>query len=926
MDLVERDVPLQAFDRLLATARLGSGHVLLVSGEAGIGKTTLLKAFAERRGDAASWWGACDSLETPHPLAPLHDIARGADVAFAPLLQPGHARAELFEAVLTTLQRSRHPVVAVFEDVHWADDATLDLLKFLGRRIDRAPCLLVLSWRDDEVSAAHPLRRLLGELPASLVTRLTLEPLSAPAVDRLALAAMRSATGLHALTRGNPLFVSELLRHGAEGVPHGVQDLVLARFARLGLAAQAVVRLASTVPTRIEAALVEALLAPPPAVVEECLNSGLLSAADGAYFFRHELARVAVEASLSPPAARALHADVLGALARPGQGAVSLARRVHHAVRAGDARAVAALAPEAARQARQRGAHLEAAAHFRTALAHGEPGPDTGDWLAACAHECRLTNQLDAAVAAHQQLSAWHREHPDDRREATNLSQLALVQVLALRNAEADAASRRAIALLAPLPPGPELARAWRVEAQLRMLNRDCEAAVAWAGKAIALAERLGEREILAEAVGTLGTATLFIDYDAGCAHLARALELALADGLHGLAANTYSNLGSGSGEVWRLRQARAHLKTAIAFAQQHEIDFYRQYAVAWLALCELHLGQWDDAREHALDIVAQAAPSTSRVMALAALGRLQARRGEPEAAQTLDEALALALASGTLQRVAPVRCARAEAAWLRGDLPAVAAEATAALAQAERHAHPWFAGELAGWLRRAGVATPLPAACAEPHALLLRGDWRRAADAWAALGCPFEQALALAEGDDAARLRGARAAGGPGRPGRRRPPAQVAARRRRARHSARRARVDAGQPAPAHRARARGAGAAVRRPAQLRDRRAPVPLGAHRRPPRRGRVRQAGRGLARRGHRRPPRAPASLPRIGSRGAQSGQDRRRAAAGVALTLVPRSTPAANPTQESAMPRFIVERTLSRRPAHPRRQRRAPTCA
>ncbi|MFL6696247.1 MAG: ATP-binding protein [Vitreoscilla sp.] len=754
MELVERDAALQAFDRQLGATRLGGGHVLLVCGEAGIGKTTLLKAFAERRGDALLWWGACDSLGTPHPLAPLHDIARAADVAFRPLLQPGHARADLFEAVLTTLQQGRVPTLAVFEDVHWADDATLDLLKFLGRRIDRVPCLLVLSWRDDEVSAAHPLRRLLGELPSSLVTRLALQPLSADAVARLATAAMRSAGGLHALTRGNPLFVSELLRHGTEGVPHGVQDLVLARFARLGAAAQAVVRLASTVPTRIESRLVDALLAPSAAVIDECLNCGLLNAADGSYFFRHELVRVAVEASLSPPLARALHADVLRVLAQPGQAAVSLARRVHHAVRAGDARAVAALAPEAAAQALQRGAHGEAAAHYRTALAHGEPGEDVGDWLAAYARECRLTNQLDEAIAAHGRLSAWHQSRPDPRREAVNLSGLALAQVLALRNAEADAASQRAIAMLQTLPPGPELARAYRVQAQLRMLNRDCEAAVDWAGKAIALAQQFGEREILAEAVGTLGTATLFIDYETGCAHLARALELALADGLHGLAANTHSNLGSGSGEVWRLREAEQHLKAAIAFSQQHEIDFYRHYSVAWLALCELHLGQWDDAREHALDIVQQAAPpNTSRVMALAALGRLQARCGEPEAAATLDDALTLALASGTLQRVAPVRCARAEAAWLRGDMAGVVVEARSALAMAEAHRHPWFAGELAQWLRRAGAPVELPACCAEPHALLMRGQWREAAQAWAAIGAPFEQALALAEGDDVARF-----------------------------------------------------------------------------------------------------------------------------------------------------------------------------
>ena len=754
MALLEREAALATFDRLLDATRAGGGHVLLVSGEAGIGKTTLLKALAARAGDAALWWGACDGLETPHPLAPLHDIARRADVGFRARLQPGQAREALFEAVLADLARGPRPVVAVFEDVHWADDATLDLLKFLGRRIDRVPCLLVLSWRDDEVSATHPLRRLLGELPPSLVTRLAPAPLSEAAVGQLARAAMRPAAGLHALTRGNPLFVSEVLRHGAEGVPQGVQDLVLARLSRLGAAAQAVVRLASTVPTRIEAALVEALLQPPAGVIEECLNSGLLNAAGDAYFFRHELARVAIEDALSPPAARALHADVLRALAQPGQAAVPLARRVHHAVRAGDGRAVATLAPAAARQALQGGARREAVAHYAQAIAQGQAGDDLADWLAAYARECRLTGQLEAAIDAHGRLSDWHRAHPDPRAEAANLSSLALAQVQLLRNAEADAASRRAIDLLEPLPPGPELARAWRVEAQLRMLHRECEAAVGWARRSLALAERLGEREIRAEALGTLGTALLFLDYDAGCEQMAQALALARADGLHGLVATTLGNLGSASGEVWRLREAREHLKATIVFAQQHELDFFRVYSTAWLALCELHLGRWDDARELALDVLQQGDSATiSRVTALVALGRLQARRGETEAARTLDEALALALPSGTLQRLAPVRCARAEAAWLRGDLAATATEARAALAQAEDRRHPWFAGELAQWLRRAGAPVPVPAACAEPHALLLRGHWREAAATWAAIGSPYEQALALSEGDDAARV-----------------------------------------------------------------------------------------------------------------------------------------------------------------------------
>jgi len=321
-------------------------------------------------------------------------------------------------------------------------------------------------------------------------------------------------------------------------------------------------------------------------------------------------------------------------------------------------------------------------------------------------------------------------------------------------NTEADAASRRAIELLETLPASVQLASAYRVEAQLRMLNRDCEASVAWGTKAIRLAEQFGHREILAAAFGTLGTATMFIDYDAGCAHLRRALDLALADGLHYIAANTYSNLGSGSGEVFRLRDAHRYLEHAISFAHQHEIDFYRNYAMAWLALCEMYLGRWDDAGEHAVDIVEQTTHrTTSRVMALVALGRLRARRGDPGVAEALNEALELALASDTLQRIAPVRAARAEAAYLRGDLRAVANEAQAALALATSHRHPWFAGELAYWMQQAGTldATPMP--CAEPFALQISGRWREAATAWADLGCPYEQARALGEGDADAQL-----------------------------------------------------------------------------------------------------------------------------------------------------------------------------
>ena len=759
MDLVERDSLLQQLQTLLGAVARGSGHTVFVAGEAGIGKTSLLKALAARRGDAQLWWGACDALQTPQPLAPLLDIARSAEVGFRSWLAPDAPRGTLFDAVLTELQRSRQPVLLVIEDVHWADDATLDLIKFLGRRIDRAPVLLLASYRDDELSPSHALRRLLGELPASLISRIDVQRLTPPAVELLAQRALRSPSGIHALTHGNPFFVTELLRGGVDAVPRSVQDLVLARYARLSAGAQAIVRLASVVPARTETWLVERLLGTDVDALEQCLNSGLLTPHGAALGFRHELARVAVESSLAEPVAQSLHAAVLHALEHEPAQVVSMARRVHHATRAGDHAAVLRIAPVAAQQAQARSAHREAAAHWRTALDHAQ-GHLVADshrvtWLDAYARECQSIDQLDEAIGARLQLDALHARAGRTLQQADNLSQLALVYVLALRNHDADAASQRAIALLEALPPSAALAGAYRVEAQLRMLNRDYDAAIAWGDKAIALAESLGQRDVLAAATSAKGAATLFLDYDAGCALLRHALDIALADGLHFIAANIHCNLGSGSGEVFHLREAEARLQQAIAFSERYEIDFYRHYCVAWLALTEMYLGRWDDALELARDSVLQATHrSTGRVMALVALGRLRARRGDADAAEVLDEALELALASGTLQRVAPARAARAEAAYLRGNLAACLDEARAAWPLALAHRHAWFAGELAFWLQRAGATVEVDRALlAAPYALQLDGRWREAAAAWAAIGCPYEQARALAEGDGAAQL-----------------------------------------------------------------------------------------------------------------------------------------------------------------------------
>ena len=227
MKLLERDALLRGLEERLRSVAGGHGHVALVSGEAGIGKTSLVAELAARAaGEARTWWGACDALETPHPLAPLQDIARGGEAGFAALLASGE-RSRLFEAVLSELQAGPRPTLFVVEDAHWADEATPDLLKFVGRRIGQSRCLLVVTFRDDELETAHPLRGLSAQLPAERVSRLELPRLSPEAVATLARGAFRAAEGIHEITRGNPIFVSELLRNEAIDVPRGVQDQVL---------------------------------------------------------------------------------------------------------------------------------------------------------------------------------------------------------------------------------------------------------------------------------------------------------------------------------------------------------------------------------------------------------------------------------------------------------------------------------------------------------------------------------------------------------------------------------------------------------------------------------------------------------------------------------------------------------------------------
>lgn len=756
-DLLERDEALATLDTSARAAAEGHGRTVLVSGEAGIGKTTLLERFGAGLASGRLLWGGCESLATPRPLGPLHDVAAQAGARLRSLVATAHDRAALFDAVLDELAAAPSPTVLVFEDMHWADDATLDLVKFVGRRVHRLPALLVLSYRDDVASLAT-LRSLLGELPSAHLVRIALSRLSREAVEGLAASSLHNdGAGVFAATSGNPFFVTEVLCQGGahRGVPATVRDAVLGRVAQLAPRPREVLQLAAIAPRQIELALVTDVLGPATDDIEACLFGGLLLAEGQTLRYRHELARTAVEESIQPPRAIELHGRVLAALSARPAGTVPLAQLVHHAQRAGDVDAVLRWAPQAAHEAGLRGARREAVANARAALAHADRLDDEARAILLddfATHSFEL-NDMAAAIPAREAAIELFGRTGQVARQSEALAAHAVALVRALRNVDADAASRRAVALAEGLPPGRALARAWATASYLRMLNRDYEDAVAWGEKAIALAGQLDDTVTLAGAYNSVGAALMFVDYERGCAHVLKSMEIARQLGDGGAAvADAYVMIATASGEVHAFAVAERYLEEGIAFASARDLDRLAGYMQGWQALCDLHRGRWALAGERANAAAArEASGTTNRIVALVALARLRTRRGDPGVAEVLDEALELAVRTATLQRLAPVSAARAEAAWIDGRDDDVFAEADRACGLAEQKRHPWFLGELAFWQWRVGRRTVPPVGCAEPYRLQMTGRWQDASAGWAALGCPYEQARALADGDEAA-------------------------------------------------------------------------------------------------------------------------------------------------------------------------------
>jgi DNA-binding CsgD family transcriptional regulator len=761
MILLEREPHLLQLDVHLQQAAAGHGRLLFIGGEAGVGKTSLVNAFCQRAGGVAQvMWKSCDALSTPGPLGSLGDLAPVLGLQVDRDVSGQDGRDRMFRAALAALADLPETSVMIGEDAHWADGATLDLVRFLARRVGDLRHLCIITYRDDELGPTHPLRRMLGDLAtAPTVHRLQVPPLSPEAVQVLATGSGRDPLALHRLTAGNPFFLTEVLATDGEAVPASVEDAILARAARLSPEARAFLDVAAVIASTIYPDLMLAVAGPVLDQADECIARGLLRATHDGLAFRHELTRRAIISAIAPPRRRLLHARVLAALRSAPAPERDLALLAHHAEEAGDREAVLEFAAAAAEQAARLHAHREAAAQYARALrfAGHLPSAERAYLFEGRAHACYLSDQGEEAIAARlAALDIW-RGLGDQRKEGENLRWLSRCYWVQGQGAEAEAAANAALEVLEPLPPGPELAMAYSTLAQLRMLANDLDGALRWSQQAIALAEQLGETETLVHALVNSGTARQRAGDASGEQDLRRGFDLASQHGFLEHASRALTNLAWGALRNMRLDEANERLTTAIAFAAEHDLESYRRYGEATRAIVHIRQGDWDAAETAAGDVLRQPelSPNT-RLMALTVLGQLRARRGNSEAMEMLDEALPLAERTGELMRLAPVRAARAEAALLSGDRERARDEARAVHDLACARGNPWERGEIAWLLWQAGdhqVSQSL-ADLARPYALQLAGDFAGAAAAWRALGCPYDEACALAASDDPALVR----------------------------------------------------------------------------------------------------------------------------------------------------------------------------
>lgn len=733
-----------------ADAQAGRGGVVIVSGESGVGKTSFVETFLECRSDGARvLWGACDPLSTPRPLGPIHDVAGHFREATQRSLRGGDHPHETFAAVFEELRTV--PTILVIDDLHWADQAVVDLLRFVLRRIRHTQSLVIGTVRDDDIGISHPMRALLGDVARSTsATSLELPPLTLGAVTELVGARPIDPVWLHRTTGGNAFFVVEMLDHAGSALPTTVRDAILSRTVDLGVDEWDVLYLLACAPGSIPDHLLADLGVSVPAL-RTLAEAKLIRQTGRGVAFRHDLCRLAVASVIPPGAEVAAHRRMITAYeAAPQQDPAVI---THHALGAGDRARIVRAASEAGPAAARAGAHVEATEFYQIALSRGGALPQAteAELCELLANEYYLTDRLDYAISV--------------RRRALRLREQ-------LREPVAIAANHHALALYASY------------DADLRVAEHHAAQAVS----ALDGDVDRGDREQLVTLGNVLATQAYFA---LSAADLARAdalltqarqcdggdpvldVRLRIIEGYRGGLAGEDS---AHDGILSSIRSAsdlyaddlyaygcsilsfidieqRRHANTAelldisVPVSVERDVPFARSWLLAMRARLSLLVGDWDDATTDAGAVLAS--PGGRLVGTWPHVVRtLISLRREGTAENGIDEAWDVFHRFGEHYRLFPA-AAIAERIWLTGRPDDRLEECHALVDSCPVEGITMAIGDLAVWLRRLGIGVDADRAVG-PYRLLLDGAFSAAAEGFQQLSLPYEAALALIDSGDA--------------------------------------------------------------------------------------------------------------------------------------------------------------------------------
>jgi DNA-binding CsgD family transcriptional regulator/tetratricopeptide (TPR) repeat protein len=584
------------------------------------------------------------------------------------------------------------------------------------------------------------------------IKRIRLYPLSETAVDTLIQNAGIQNENLYERTGGNPFYVNEVLAYKNDELPSSIKDAIIAHTSKLPDDTRELLEIISVIPNKVEIELLRKLFNKVEDHIDHCINKAILITEKSLVSFRHELARLAILNSIPEMKRIQLHQKVLNCLLENENRQALLARVVHHASQAGDINSIIKYAPLAAIQASKLGAHNQAAKHYLTAL-------QFSDQLSVEVHlslyegrsyECFITGHVEDAIKAAEAIIDILNKYPDPEREGEIYRRLSRILWYDCQDEKGEEYLNKAIDIFEKLPSGRKLAMAYSNKSQTYGIREETENVISWGYKALELAQNLNDPEIEAHALINIGCAKMLTEDKSGETELVKSLEISLQNDFYEQAMRAYVNLGSIHLQQRNLKTADKYFSMGLEYSNEKDIYVFSLCMAGHYAKVKLHLGDWDESIELANSVLKkESVPLGNTVMPRFIIAIIRARRNDPGSMKLLDESFNLALKMGEVEKIVATGAAKAESFWLQNKMDSVVDELELMYQKVKNSNNPWAIGEVAFWLWKGGKLSEAPENIAKPYLLQIKGKWKEAANEWIKLGCPYEEALALADGNE---------------------------------------------------------------------------------------------------------------------------------------------------------------------------------